>query len=209
MDLYSYVVRYDSGFAPNPFYGYCTLATCKPDIRNTASIGDWIIGVGSADKRVNQGGRLVYAMRVGETLSFNDYYNDERFIRKRPNLFGSRKQARGDNIYQKTNGTWRQLDSFHSMPDGSRNEDHIRRDTKVDKVLISNFYVYFGGNGPKLPSSLKSNGRSICHRGIGRSKFRGNLDSDLRMIGKFESWLRSLDVTGYVGQPYDWDDNQK
>ncbi|MEZ1875782.1 hypothetical protein QVM44_32900, partial [Pseudomonas aeruginosa] len=24
--VHSYVVRYDSGFAPNPFYEYCTLA---------------------------------------------------------------------------------------------------------------------------------------------------------------------------------------
>ena len=39
--IYSYVVRYDSGFAPNPFYGYCTLATCKPDIRGR---GGWRLG---------------------------------------------------------------------------------------------------------------------------------------------------------------------
>src|SRR5262245_31415483 len=42
--LYSYVVARDYGFAPNPFYGFCTLATCKPDIRRTADIGDWIVG---------------------------------------------------------------------------------------------------------------------------------------------------------------------
>lgn len=41
--IYSYVVRYDSGFAPNPFYGYCTLATCKPDIRRAAEVGDWLV----------------------------------------------------------------------------------------------------------------------------------------------------------------------
>jgi len=41
--LYSYVVRYDSGFAPNPFGGYCTLATCKPEIRKTAQLGDWLV----------------------------------------------------------------------------------------------------------------------------------------------------------------------
>ncbi len=28
-----YVIPYDSGFAPNPFHGICTLTTCKPDIR--------------------------------------------------------------------------------------------------------------------------------------------------------------------------------
>ena len=44
--LYIYVVDRDFGFAPNPFHGYCTLATCKPKIRNGASIGNWIMGIG-------------------------------------------------------------------------------------------------------------------------------------------------------------------
>ena len=46
MKLYSYVMIYDTGFAPNPFWGYCTLATCKPGIRRPAEQGDWIIGSG-------------------------------------------------------------------------------------------------------------------------------------------------------------------
>jgi hypothetical protein len=45
--LYSYVVRSDSGFAPNPFGEYCTLACCKPQIRKRARVGDWIVGCGS------------------------------------------------------------------------------------------------------------------------------------------------------------------
>jgi Nucleotide modification associated domain 2 len=31
MKVYSYVVRCDTGFAPNPFWGYCTLAACTPN----------------------------------------------------------------------------------------------------------------------------------------------------------------------------------
>ena len=38
--LYSYIVAVDSGFAPNPFHGFCTIATCKPRIRKTAEIGE-------------------------------------------------------------------------------------------------------------------------------------------------------------------------
>ncbi len=60
--IYSYVVRYDSGFAPNPFYGYCTLATCKPDIRRGAEVGDWVVGSGSNDRSIRRGGHLVYAI---------------------------------------------------------------------------------------------------------------------------------------------------
>ena len=100
--LRSYVVRYDSGFAPNPFYGYCTLATCKADIRKAAGVGDWIVGSGSNDKSVRQGGRMVYAMCVEEILTFRQYDSDPRFERKKPYRNGSRKQSCGDNIYYST-----------------------------------------------------------------------------------------------------------
>lgn len=42
--IFRYVVRYDSGVAPRPFDGYCSLAICKPKIRANAIVGDWIIG---------------------------------------------------------------------------------------------------------------------------------------------------------------------
>ena len=86
MRLFSYVVARDYGFAPNPFLGICTLATCKPRIRKTARRGDLIIGTGS--KARGRQGHLVFAMRVSETLTYNEYWFDERFLRKRPNLQG-------------------------------------------------------------------------------------------------------------------------
>lgn len=49
MKLYSYIVARDYGFAPNPFFGICTLATCKQKIRSAANVGDWVIGTGSKD----------------------------------------------------------------------------------------------------------------------------------------------------------------
>ena len=36
MEIFSYVITHDSGFAPNPFGGFLTLATCKPKIRKSA-----------------------------------------------------------------------------------------------------------------------------------------------------------------------------
>ena len=126
--LHSYVVRYDSGFAPNPFYGFCTLATCKPDIRKAAAIGDWIIGSGSADKKLKRGGFLVYAMRVTETPSFAQYWQDPRFQKKKPDLSRSRMRECGDNIYYKAaDGIWGQLNSFHSKDDGSPHPRHVKR----------------------------------------------------------------------------------
>ena len=45
MKLYSYIITEDTGFSPNPFWGCCTLADCKPEIRRNAKVGDWIVGL--------------------------------------------------------------------------------------------------------------------------------------------------------------------
>lgn len=208
MNLYSYVVRYDSGFAPNPFYGFCTLATCKPNARKGAKVGDWIVGIGSADKKVKQGGRLVYAMKVSEAMTFNEYFTDPRFEAKKPILTGSRKQARGDNIYFYDNDNWKQLDSFHTHEDGKPNVDHIKKDTGVDRVLIAATFAYFGKGGPMIPKELISSGKSLVHQNKGEKKFRVESANDLQMIGEFEKWFKSLNIEGYISPPFDWHDTQ-
>src|SRR5690349_7296886 len=106
--VYIYVVDRDFGFAPNPFHGLCTLATCKPGIRRGAEVGDWVIGVGGA--RLKATGRCVFAMRVTGACSFNEYWNDTRFLDKKPVRNGSRRMMVGDNIYHHdpATGTWTQ-----------------------------------------------------------------------------------------------------
>lgn len=200
--LRSYVVRYDSGFAPNPFYGYCTLATCKADIRKAARVGDWIVGSGSNEKSVRQGGRMVYAMCIEEILTFSQYDADPRFDRKKPYRNGSRKQSCGDNIYylNDTGDEWQQRDSFHSNADGSRHAEHVGIDTAVDRVLISQDFVYYGGEGPNFPAHLRdTNGRSICKTGIGQSRF-----DDPTLTQAFVDWIRGLGVSGFQGAPFEW-----
>lgn len=77
--LFSYVLASDTGFAPNVSDGYCTLACCKPKIRSAARVGDWVMG--TLPKSIDQN-RLGYIMRINEILSFDDYFNDERFKNK-------------------------------------------------------------------------------------------------------------------------------
>ena len=198
MKLYSYVVARDFGFAPNPFYGICTLATCKPKIRKSAQIGDWIIGTGS---KVNKrDGFLVYVMRVSETMTFNEYWADLRFHRKKPILNGSKKQAFGDNIYFKDQkNQWRQLDSHHSYENGIQNHNNIKNDTQFDRVLISNEYAYWGGSGPKIIDKFRGyDGMDIC---VGRG-YKNKFPD--RIINEFINWFQSMDVNGYLDKPLDW-----
>ena len=81
MRLYSYIVASDTGLAPNPFFGVCTLAYCKPRIRRTASEGDYVVGIGPKC----DGNPIVYAMRITEPpLSFPEYLR--RFPRRERGL---------------------------------------------------------------------------------------------------------------------------
>lgn len=90
--LFSYVVEHDEGRSPNPFGGYCTLAHCKfssdgkhPNVTELAEVGDWVVGTGGRSARSAGHGRLVYAMKVTEKLTLEDYGNDQRFRRREDN----------------------------------------------------------------------------------------------------------------------------
>lgn len=207
----SYVVLYDYGFAPNPFYGWCTLATCKPQIRASASVGDWIVGTGAAANHLQ--GRLVYAMRVEEILGFQDYWDDPRFQAKRPVRRGSLRQRHGDNIYHRgIDDAWIQENSRHSRYDGSPNPDHIRKDTSADAVLVSSEFWYFGGSGPRIPKRFRAwegprwtgsrwdASHTVTHNVCSRWKTR--LPNDF--CWSFVEWIQSLEGPGYLGDPANW-----
>ena len=155
-ELFVYTVAYDVGFAPNPFYGFCTLATCKADIRKAADVGDWVVGVGSVSK--GQAGKLVYALRVEEKLHYDEYWIDARFRSKQPFRPGSIKQLYGDNIYHRPSAydDWIQEDGRHSLNNGTPNVDHVKRDTKHPFVLISRTFCYFGDSAIEIPDEFRS-----------------------------------------------------
>ena len=200
MKVYSYVVARDYGFAPNPFFGICTLATCKPNIRRSALVGYWVVGTGSKPRGLD--GRLVYAMKVDEILTYDGYWNDPRFQQKRPNLRGSRKQAYGDNIYHRdeTTGRWVQVNSHHSHADGSPNRNNIARDTKSQRVLIGSEFAYWGGDGPQIPAGFRNwEGNDVCHTGQGHTC---NFPEGL--VKAFVDWFHSLEARGCIGRPSDF-----
>lgn len=143
--LYTYTITRDFGFAPNPFHGFCSLATCKPRIRKAARIGDWVMGIGGASLGAAKR-KCIFLMKVTEKSGFQNYWSDRRFSLKKPLRNGSRVQMLGDNIYHKgPDGSWIQEDSHHSNPDGSPNLVNVERDTEhSDQVLISNYFIYHG-----------------------------------------------------------------
>ena len=203
----AYIVDHDLGFAPNPFYGVCTLATCKPQIRQSAALGEWIAGLGS--KALECRGRLIFAMLVEEKLTFDQYWSDERFQDKKPIFSGSLKQAQGDNIYHKdSKGRWIQEQSRHSHPDPAIARMHLKRDTKSEFVLLGRYFAYFGENALEIPDRLRAaDGRhlSLSADGTpgGHLARHRNFD-EVALEEQFVQWLTEVDRWGYQGDPHEW-----
>lgn len=199
-----YVVDRDFGFAPNPFHGYCTLATCMPRIRAKAQVGDWVIGMGGS--RLKATGRCIYAMRVTETPSFDEYWASRTYFDKRPVRNGSSVMMVGDNIYYRDSHgeSWHQLDSHHSNPDGTPNPLNLNKDTSANRVLVSCDFFYFGEAAPEIPSGLLEalgykNGRS--HRVFEDSQCSGLLK------WLFTDWNTSRNII--AGDPFDFNHSAK
>lgn len=105
------------------------------------------MGVGGG--RLQATGKCIYLMRVSEILTFDRYWSDPRFRKKRPFRNGSLVMMVGDNVYHRNSvtGDWIQEDSHHSNPDGSTNTKNLRTDTQSENVLVSDYYFYFGVEG--------------------------------------------------------------
>lgn len=195
MRVYAYVIEHDLGFAPNPFHGACTLACCKPKIRKGAAVGDLILGMGAVKPKL--GGHLCYWMKVDEILTFDEYWTDPRFRRKRPVMTGTTFLRYGDNIYHHEGSEleYRQEDSFHSLPDGMVSLPNLERDTKTtNQVLVGWDFAYWGRSGIEIPDHLsRFKIKSPGHK----CRFSEAEISELLL------WLNGLGK-GLLGEPAHW-----
>ena len=196
--LFSYIVEHDQGFAPNPFWGKCTLAHCKPihdvpGIRSVAEIGDWVVGL--TPKK--EGNRVIYFMEVTDKKqSFEEYFKDPKFKKKIPNKNSKNEKVRkGDNIYQPPGSSCGPLRSLHSHKDNSEKENAKRRDLHYDKVLISNNFTYWGRERIPLPKNLTF---LIIARG-----YRNHFSPE--QIKTFMKFAKKYQHQGRVGYPTKWD----
>jgi len=172
MKLYSYVVKHDDGFAPNPFWGYCTLACCKPKIRKSAQVGDWVVGTGAVKNTGRD--KLIFAMKVTEKLTFAQYSKDNRFKNKIPS--SGRNELLGDNIYyQDKDEKWIQRKALFHQTDKERG-----RDLSGKYVLVSDHYCYFGKKAIATPEEFKA----VIKKG---PNHKCNFDSNF--VDSFIRWL--------------------
>ena len=174
MKLYSYVVEHDNGYAPNPYFGVCTLCGCKFEGRGRKNIvqlakeGDWVIGTGGASIKSAGHGKLVYAMRVDKKLTRWEYFTESRFEQKKRAQTGTYKQTRGDNQDPRKDGQnafWREAPRLSD-----------RKDKQF--VLVSQHFYYFGAKAIPIPEEFKREkpeGFKLEKKGPG---FRSHFDQE-------------------------------
>ena len=182
MKIMSYVITHDYGFAPNPYGGMLTLATCKPVIRNNAKLGDILVATDST--KGAYGNKLIYVGKISEIITMDEYFEDLKFEYKKPKGT-SGEGCRGDNIYYKNNNKWFQLENrFHD-------EGNMEHDLKSKNVLICEEFWYFGNKALEIPDRFLG----IVKNGPGH-KNTSNKD----MISSFLDWINNYE-RGRIGRP--------
>jgi hypothetical protein len=171
--LFSYIIVHDSGFAPNPYGGFLTLATCKPKIRRAAAKGDWLLGTGSV--RNVGSDRVIYAANICRTISLEQYGLEAKYECKRPGP-GREWQRHGDNIYHRDDKLkWHQRRNLHHR------EKNLMHDLSGENVIICKKFWYFGSSAPLIPKRLWA----LVKRGPGHRR-----TSEAAKIEALESWLQ-------------------
>lgn len=193
--LYSYILRIDDGAAPNPFWGICTLTICKPAIRRTAQVGDWIIGTGSKNSKLRDGNTydlsdsIVYAMKITDVKSLAEY---DSFCRlhlknKLPTWYTKDWRLRvGDCIYDYSEG------ANPKIRKGVHDEANKKKDLSGLHALLSNHFYYFGEEARTIPPALKS----LIKRNQGHLKIE-----DPELISKFVKWIEKFKKNKLYADP--------
>ena len=195
MHCFRYRMDHDYGFAPNPFWGTLTLATCKAQIRNSRAlaVGDWIVGLGS--KAMGNEGKVVYVAQVDEVISFDNYWDNPRFQVKKANIKGSLIQMYGDNVYHTVRNKIVQEPCAHSNDPYGR---HKKSDVSGMNVLLCKRFYYFGDKAFRLPKVYEY----IGNTGNPRATKYKDLDDD--KINSFITWLTANYEPGIHGDPCNW-----
>lgn len=187
MRLCTYIVKKDTGLAPNPFWGYCTLAVCTPNHMGIrAKPGDWFAGFTPKQ----QGNKLLYTVEVSEVMPFDQYAVDPRFDNKKPVINGPWKRRCGDNMYyQDEQGKWQQRPNvFHNTP------EQKKQDLRHPTVFIGERFYYFGENAIQTPPQFDDliwprQGCKCSH--------------EPELVADFLDWLQAKFQPGIHGEPFD------
>ena len=200
MGLFAYKMTHDTGFAPNPFWGYLTLATCKPKIREHKRPGDWFAGFTSRELCGDRVGdeRLVFLMQIEDKMALANYFHDRRFQSRIPRDPPVAKVYRcGDNIYRPLVRNARDARDFEQLPNDHHGPDQKDRDLNGLKVLIARRFAYFGVDALRVPREVRPEVPA------GQSA-HGRETRDLARAKRFIDYVFSLVHAPVMARPHQW-----
>lgn len=198
--LFSYKMTNDTGFAPNPFGGCLTLATCKPGIRRSKAVGDWVAGFTSGKLCGHPAGeeKLVYLMQVTRKLPIAAYFLDPAYVGKRPVPAGSPVDQSGDNIYRPLHAAATDPADFEWVPNPHHSEESKLHDLGGVNVLVSENFAYFGREALYVPPEC----RPVVPRG---QSGQGSRTHDTQRARAFVDFvLRTAQGRKVLGPPHEW-----
>lgn len=182
--IYLYKMTTDNGGAPCVYTGVLSLAICKPQIRTSAKLGDWIVGFGG--KSVPElKGRLIYIAKVTKVADNGTYYSENEY-RPRPDCVYSRDES---------GYKWRDGSKYHGP-------DQLERDLGAPdsfgnaRVLLSDVFVY---SGKKLQPSIER--IKDVYEGLPRNFVRNHTNETRTRMEQFIVDVVNEYSTNPPGQP--------
>lgn len=157
MKVCVYVMTVDSGLAPNPFHGVCTLAVCTPNhARANLKAGDYILGIAGVglSRRITSAPgdrKIIYSMQIDEVLTLGEYYADSRFRSKIPKRKGPAEIQCGDNFYKTNNGKVEGILMHTQDTEEHEGTDIEEQDCRGNRVFIGKRFNYFGSHALEIP----------------------------------------------------------
>lgn len=198
--LFCYKQTHDTGFAPNPFHGMLTLANCKPQIRKTKKVGDWIAGFTSSMLNKDSVGneKLIYLMKVTEKVDYVEYWNNPKFACKKPtNTFEKNIGIAGDNIYKPNS-----QEGFVQIENRNHGIDGMKRDLSGQFILVSEQFYYFGASPIEIPEEYRP---SIPKR----QSANGNRTHNIFLAENFINFIETNFTLGMHNMPHLWSEKYR
>lgn len=134
-NIYVYKCVVDDGTAPCVDGGLLSMTVCKPKVRTSAKVGDYVLAFGTNAQPAPN--RLVYVAKITKVIPDAAYFDDAKF------------QKRKDCIYKRTpQGLLKLVPGVSDHNTGTHAKDLGPPPHYPNAIaLISNDFRYFGGAG--------------------------------------------------------------
>ncbi len=176
--IWRYVLATDNGMAPCVENKWLSLCCCKPRIRESARVGDWVVGF--VPKRIKLA-HVAWLGRVGKIFPLGEY--EQQFSSRLDAIYSLRRSASGEEVLVPLRT------DYHA-------DEHSRaRDLKGRNCLIFEPFWYWGNAGVPVPHEIAD----LAHYHVGQSTRKSSPEK----IASLEAWAKSVAPPGVHGEPRD------